>query len=92
MIGHPDPPRSPHQMSDEELRAGGLDSMKHQELRHRELRDRIDSLLSGQSDLKRSLAKIHRADIAILFVGIVAAVAGVLLLALDFLRAFGGGK
>ncbi len=86
MMGHPDPPKSPHQMSDAELLVGGLDSMKHQDLRHRELRGRIDSLLSSQAELKLALAKIHRADVWILVVGSIAAVATVIFILLALIH------
>lgn len=46
----------------------------------------FDSLVSGQGRLERHLRQIHRVDLWILLVGVIAALAGVVLLALEILH------
>jgi hypothetical protein len=75
-ISPPPPPKSPGQKTDAELDGPGLDPQHQQERQHRELRSRVDSLLSIQSALKESVDRLHRArcvDKAIL----IATIAGV---------------
>ena len=73
-------PKSPHQMTNAELDKEWLDSQQQQERQHRELRSRMDSLVSSQKELKTSvdqLARTRRIEWAILIVGGIAAIAAV---------------
>ena len=52
----------------------------------------VDSLTEGQSHLNRSVERLHRIDVWILIAGAVAALAGVILLVLEWLHASGASK
>jgi hypothetical protein len=59
------------------------------------LKGSVDTLVSGQSVLKGSVDQLQKArcvDKAILIAGAIAALAGVILLVLEFVRGSGGGK
>jgi len=50
------------------------------ERQHRQIRVWVDDVLSAQTELRRSIDRIHRIDLAILIVGAIAAIAAVILL------------
>jgi hypothetical protein len=56
------------------------------------LRGSVDGVASGQSALSRTVARIHRIDVWILIVGTIAAIAGVILLAVEIVKAIRGYK
>ena len=61
-------------------------------LEHKHLRGVVDTVAAGQSALQRLVERIHRIDVWILLVGAIAALAGVILLALELFRAVAAGK
>jgi hypothetical protein len=86
-LEHPPPPKAPREMNDQELdeacRVHGFHEHFQQERQHRELRCRVDSLVSGQAELKDAmdrLARPHWVLWATLIATAVAAIAGVILL------------
>jgi hypothetical protein len=52
------------------------------------LRERIDLLVSEQAKMKVSVDRIHCIDVWILIAGAIAALAGVILLAVEIVKAF----
>ena len=61
------------------------------EIERRELQQRLDSLSEGQARAEKFLHGIHRLDLWILVAGVVAALSGLVLLALEILRVFRAG-
>jgi|ERR1035438_2357751 Flp pilus assembly protein TadB len=72
---------------DNEPGTGANHQAAAQELQRRNL----DDLLSKQAELRQSVDRLHRVDLWILVVGIVAALAGVVLLVLEILHAIRAG-
>jgi len=66
----------------------------HQDLiaEQQRLRSAVDGVASGQSEMKRTVDRIHRIDLWILIAGAIAALAGVILLVLEWLHAAGASK
>ena len=67
---------------------------RHQEVvaKQEHLCSVVDSLASAQSLMKRTVDRIHRIDVWILIAGAIAALAGVILLAVEIAKAFRGDK
>jgi hypothetical protein len=67
-------------MTDEELAAPGRDSQRDQERQHREVRGRIDALVSAQGKLKWSVDQLQKArpiDKAVLVVAAIGVLVGI---------------
>jgi hypothetical protein len=63
-------------------------SKSHQDLlaEQQSLRTTVDSLATGQFDVKRTVDRIHRIDVWILIAGAIAALASVILLAVEIVK------
>jgi Flp pilus assembly protein TadB len=70
-----------------------LSAQRHEQvmLEQQRLRGTVDTVSTGQSALKHTVDRIHRIDVWILIAGAIAALAGVILLVLEFVRGFGAG-
>jgi hypothetical protein len=71
-----------------------LAAQRHEQVvsEHQRLRGVVDTVAAGQSTLQRLVDRIHRIDVWIFIVGAIAALAGVILLALDIFHAFVAGR
>ena len=58
----------------------------------KQLRSVVDSMALSQSEMKRTVDRIHRIDVWILIAGGIAALAGVILLVLDLVHGSGVSK
>lgn len=70
------------------------ENRRHQAMvvEQQQLRSVVDSVASGQSAMKRTIDRIHRIDVWILIAGAIAALAGLILLALDVVRLILAGR
>jgi hypothetical protein len=71
-----------------------LSAERHEQvvLEQQRLRGTVDTVSTGQSALKQTVDRIHRIDVWILIAGAIAALAGLILLALDVVRLFLAGR
>jgi hypothetical protein len=81
-----------HRMADEEIRRReASEAKRHAEDSARVQAQRHQEVMAAQEAVRGAVGRVHRIDVWILIVGMIAALAGVVLLALEILRAVRAG-